>query len=176
MPKRFQTEFPEFYARLTERDGAEIEHILPPATDAEIAEIERRVGVPLPESYKRLLRCARGFWLLGGSIQFGTEHPFFHDFEPLEKLTPQQREVVARKGGGWPPASHGMLCFAEFFMEADGDQVLWDVSGGLLGGEYPIYYYAHEARPPSVRKLADSFETWLGEFLSYRQFAHEDED
>lgn len=69
-----------------------------------------------------------------------------------------------------------MLCFAEFFMDADGDQVLWDISGGLRDGEYPIYYYAHEARPPSVRKIADSFETWLGEFLNYREFAREDED
>jgi hypothetical protein len=94
----------------------------------------------------------------------------------LEKLTPQQRQVVARKGGGWPPASQGMLCFAEFFMEGDGDQVLWDVSHGLRGGEYPIYYYAHEARPPSVRKLAESFESWLGEFLCYREFDSEDEE
>jgi hypothetical protein len=31
-----------------------------------------------------------------------------------------------------------MLCFAEFFMEADGDQVLFDVSKGLINGEYPI--------------------------------------
>jgi len=65
-----------------------------------------------------------------------------------------------------------MLCFAEFFMEADGDQVLWDVSRGLVDGEYPIYYYAHEARPPSVRKLADCFDTWLGEFLQYEEFAN----
>ena len=49
---------------------------------AEIADIERQCGVPLPDSYKRLLRCARGFWLLGGSIQFGSQHPFFHDFPP----------------------------------------------------------------------------------------------
>jgi hypothetical protein len=176
MPRRFQSEFPEFYARLKERGGAQIEHILPGASDVEIIEIERRVGVPLPDSYKRLLRCARGFWLLGGSIQFDTQHPFFHAFEPLDKLTPKQRQIVSSKGGGWPPPSHGMLCFAEFFMEADGDQVLWDVSGGMRGGEYPIYYYAHEARPPSVRKLSDTFQSWLGEFLSYRQFAQEDED
>ena len=105
MPNRFQTAFPKFYARLTERDGAEIEHILPPASDAEIAEIEHVAGVPLPESYKRLLRCARGFWLLGGSIQFDTQHPFFHHFEPLDKLTPQQRQMVVRKGGTWPTVS-----------------------------------------------------------------------
>jgi hypothetical protein len=94
----------------------------------------------------------------------------------LEKLTPQQRQVVNHKGGGWPPASQGMLCFAEFFMEADGDQVLWDVSSGLQEGEYPIYYYAHEARPPTVRKLSENFAMWLGEFLHYREFASEDED
>ena len=176
MPQRFQKDFPGFYRLLIGRDGAEIEHILPPATDAEIAGIERKCGVPLPDSYKRLLRCARGFWLLGGSIQFGSQHPFFHDFPPLERLTLQQRQVVACKGGSWPPASHGMLCFAEFFMEADGDQVLWDVSQGLRDGEYPIYYYAHNARPPSVCKLSENFKSWLGEFLSYKEFALADED
>jgi hypothetical protein len=156
------------------RDGAEIEQILPAASDAEIIEIEARVGVQLPEAYKRLLRCARGFWLLGGSIQFGTQHPFFHTFEPLDKLTPMQRQVVSRRGGAWPPPSQGMLCFAEFFMEADGDQVLWDISGGMRGGEYPIYYYAHEASPASVRKLSDNFQDWVGEFLGYRDFSLED--
>jgi hypothetical protein len=176
MPQRFQKDFPEFHRSLKDRSGAEIRHVLPPATEEDIAAIERQCGVPLPASYKRLLRCARGFWLLGGRIQFGSQHPFFHDFPPLEKLTPQQRQVVARKGGPWPPASQGMLCFAEFFMKADGDQVLWDVSHGLTGGEYPIYYYAHEARPPSVRKFSDNFETWLGEFLRYREFTPHDED
>jgi hypothetical protein len=158
------------------RDGAEIEHILPAASDAEIIEIEARVGVQLPEAYKRLLRCARGFWLLGGAIQFGTQHPFFHTFEPLDKLTPMQRQVVSSRGGAWPPPSQGMLCFAEFFMEADGDQVLWDVSGGMRGGEYSIYYYAHEASPASVRKLSDNFQDWLGEFLGYRDFSLEDDN
>ena len=176
MPQRFQKDFPEFYRALTERNGAEIEQILPPATDAEITEIEAQCGVPLPASYKRLLQCARGFWLLGGAIQFGPQHPFFHSFPRLEELTAQQRQTIARKGGGWPPPSQGMLCFAEFFMEADGDQVLWDVSRGLRDGEYPIYYYAHESHPPSVRQLSADFEIWLGEFLSYRAFIAEDDD
>jgi hypothetical protein len=162
MPQRFQKDFPEFYRALTERGGAQIEEILPPATEAEIAEIEAQCGVPLSESYKRLLRCARGSWLLGGIIQFGPEHPFFHKF-------PQKRRD-GRKGGVWPPPSQGMLCFAEFFMEADGDQVLWDVSRGLRDCEYPIYYYHHESLTPSVRQLSANFETWLGEFLSYREF------
>jgi hypothetical protein len=170
MPQRFQKDFPALYRGLTERGGAQIEQILPPATHAEIAEIETRCGVPLPASYKRLLRCARGFWLLGGVIQFGPQHPFVHSFPRLEALTASQRQAIARKGGGWPPPSQGMLCFAEFFMEADGDQVLWDVSRGLRDGEYPIYYYAHESHPRSVRKLSADFEILLGEFLDYREF------
>jgi hypothetical protein len=32
------------------------------------------------------------------------------------------------KGGGWPPPSQGMLCFAEYSLEADGDQVLFEAS------------------------------------------------
>ena len=134
-----------------------MEHVLPPATAADVAALEQRLGLPLPEPYKALLRCTRGFWLMGGVVQFGSLHPFVHDFPPLESLTPQQRRVVALKGGPWPPASQGMLCFAEFFMEADGDQVLFDTSRGLVRGEYPVMYWAHEERPPSVRQLASSF-------------------
>src|SRR5947208_5562697 len=77
------------------------EHILPPATAAEVEAIESRAGVPLPDSYRQLLQITRGFWLMGGVVQFGTQHPFFHRFPALEKLTPQQRSVVAMKGGPW---------------------------------------------------------------------------
>jgi hypothetical protein len=176
MPPRFQKDFPRFYGALTGRGGAQIDEILPPATDAEIAEIETRCGVPLPGSYKRLLRCARGFRLLGGIVQFGAQHPFFHRFPRLDELPASQRQAIAGKGGGWPPPSQGMLCFAEFFMEADGDQVLWDVSRGLRGDEYPIFYYAHESHPPSVRQLSEDFEIWLGEFLNYQEFISDDDD
>jgi hypothetical protein len=59
--------FPHF-ARLASE--CELEHVLPPATDAEVAALEQRLGLPLPDSYKALLRCVRGFWLMGGSVQF----------------------------------------------------------------------------------------------------------
>lgn len=166
MIESFQPHFPEFYRFLVEREGAGIEQVLPPATETEIIALEQGVGVPLPESYKQLLRCARGFSLLDGVIQFGPSHPFFHHFPTLEQLSARQRDTVTRKGGMWPPASNGMLCFAEYFLEADGDQVLWDVSGGLHEGEYPVYYYAHEDRPPSVRHIADHFDVWLGKCLN----------
>ena len=175
MIERFGEEFPEFYQALLNHKRTVIDNILPPASLAQIEEIEKQCGVPLPDSYKRFLRCSRGFTLLGGSIQFGIEHPFFHDFPPLEMLNEEQLRVVEMRGGNYPPPSQGMLCFAEFFMEADGDQVLWDVSGGMVDDEYPIYYYAHEENPPSVRKLSDNFKTWLGEFLNYEEFERKDE-
>jgi hypothetical protein len=140
---------------------AGLDEVQPPATDLGLEALERSLGIPLPESYKSLLRCGRGFWLLGGAVQFSPGHPYFHRFEPVEKLPPLQRAAVERHGGRWPPPSHGMLCFADFFMEADGDQVLFDVSGGLTGGEYPVMYYAHEGNPPSVRRLADGFRGFL---------------
>jgi hypothetical protein len=109
---------------------------------------------------------------MGGVVQFGSQHPFVHDFPPLDALNPQQKRMFALKGGPWPPASQGMLCFAEFFMEADGDQVLFDTSQGPVDGEYPIMYWAHEDRPPSVRQLASSFSGFMEGFLEYPAFEH----
>ena len=67
----------------------------------------------------------------------------------------------------------GVLCFAEFFLEADGDQVLFDVSRGLVGGEDPVLYYAHEAA--SVRRLADTPAEFIDSLLDYPAFRQEDE-
>lgn len=167
-------QFPVFAAKLTSLPSEEIEHVEPGASDSDLAELESTLGLQLPENYKSLLRCSRQFWLFGGSIQFGSQHPFIHDFQPFDELTPQQQEVIQHRSGGvWPPPSHGMLCFAEFFMEADGDQVLFDVSQGMVGGEYPVMYYAHESRPPAVRTLSHDFATFLNGFLDYEEWAVE---
>ena len=155
--------FPKFASRAINNS---LEEVLPPVPELELVSLEERLGVPLPESYTSLLRCARGFWLRGGVVQLSAIHPFFHHFEPFERLSPQQQRAVQLKGGGWPPPSQGMLCFAEFFMEADGDQVLFDVSQGLVRGEYPVMYYSHESSPPSVRVLSDGFETFVETLLT----------
>ncbi len=146
----FEKGFPAF-ARFLRSGEADVEEFLPPASGAEIEQLEEQLGVPLPASYKRFLRIARGMTVMGDSLQMHEGHPFFHDFPA--------KAAVARKGGAWPPPSQGMLCFAEFWLEGDGDQVLFDVRGGLVEGEYPVFYYAHEQ--PRVRKLADSFADWL---------------
>lgn len=103
-------------------------------------------------------------------MQFGEQHPFVHEFEPFDLLSPAHQAVIDRKGGAWPPPSNGMLCFAEFFMESDGDQVLFDTSQGLVNGEYPVVYNAHDDQPPSVRRLASSFEEFMETFLQYEAF------
>lgn len=155
--------FPTFVQKVNGNKRVSVEHVLRPTSDAEIRKIEAELGVPLPESYKAFLRAVRGLWLFGGAVQFGAGHPFLHDFPALGELTPAQRRVVEAKGGIWPPPSQGMLCFAEYFLEADGDQVLFDVAQGLVDGEYPVVYYSHESRPPGVRTISASFADWLND-------------
>lgn len=159
--------FPRFADRVQQ---FELENVRPGASPEEVARLEAELKVPLPNSYKQVLCATRGFWLMGGAVQFGEEHLFFHEFPSLESLSPPQLRAVKQKGGIWPPPSDGMLCFAEFWLEADGDQVLFDVSRGLVDGEYPVMYYSHEDRPPSVRKLSDTFVDFMEEFLEYEPF------
>jgi len=169
--KRMKAAFPDFANKLVESPQVGLEQVRPPISEVDLNKLETSLGLQLPESYKSFLRCARQFWLFGGIVQFGTQHPFFHEFEPFDKLPPKQQLFVKQRSGRWPPPSQGMLCFAEFFMEADGDQVLFDVSKGLVNDEYPIMYYDHET--PSVRRLADTLSQFLTEFLDYPAFALE---
>jgi hypothetical protein len=160
--------FPKFVDKVQRGRGAPLEHVLKGLAQSDVMALEGELGVALPHSYKQFLRCTRGFWLMGGVVQLGKRHPFFHDFPALDELTPLQRAKVAARGGSWPPPSQGMLCFAEFFLEADGDQVLFDVARPSRAGEYPVMYYAHEV--PAVRRIAGSFRRWLEDFLDYREF------
>ncbi|HYV65361.1 MAG TPA: SMI1/KNR4 family protein [Myxococcales bacterium] len=157
--------FPRFAAAVRAGKGMPFESVLPPMSASDIDLLEAELRVPLPESYKAFLAITRGFWLADGVVQLSAGHPFFHEFEEFEGLTPQRRQMVQRKGGSWPPPRDGMLCFAEYFLEADGDQALFDVAPGLQDGEYPVLYYAHEAHPPSVRPGARSFADWLERLL-----------
>lgn len=154
--------------------GDPIEHVRPGASAAELDTLEAQLGVALPPSYRAFLKCTRGLCLFGGGVQMSNVHPFFHEFEPLASLNPAQQSAVRARGGMWPPPSDGMLCFAEFSMEADGDQVLFDVTRRAADGECPVMYYAHETSPPSVRELAPTFRAWLEQFLEYPEFCVED--
>ncbi len=165
-----ENQFPEFASNM---DNLDIEQRLGPLTGQDIIDIETSLDIELPPSYKRFLKCTRGFWAFGGIIQMGEQHPFFHDFKPFDQLTEREKGIVNQSGGNWPPPSEGMLCFSEFFMESDGDQVLFDIKQKDENGEFPVYYYSHDSQPPRIRKIADSFEQWLIEFPKYEEFNEE---
>ncbi len=163
----FSADFPTF-ARLVSE--SEPEHILPPCTPGQVSDLEASLGIDLPTSYKAFLQTAGGLWLFGGAVQMSSGHPFFHEFPPFDQLSPEQQSVVRQRGGNWPPPSQGMLCFAEYFLEADGDQVLFRTEDGVMDGEYPVYYYAHGASPARVSRMADSFGDWI-ENVCIQQFS-----
>ncbi|MFN8206832.1 MAG: SMI1/KNR4 family protein [Bacteroidales bacterium] len=163
--------YTDFYSKAIQID---LENVQNGLTNIQIDSIEKELKVNLPISYKQFLKCCGGFWVLGGSVKVGQDYLFLQDFQPYDSLTTKQKERIIQKGGVWPPPSQGMICFADFFMNADGDQVLFDVSKGLIKGEYPVYYYSHESNPPTVRKIADSFEQWLNGFPNYEEFKNEE--
>jgi hypothetical protein len=126
--------FPQFMARF----GQYLEEVQPPLAIAEIRQLEIDLGIPLPESFKRLLSCTGGFQM----------------YHPGPWLTFRSSAIHFE-------LSPSCLFFGEYFKKADGDQVFFDVSEGLKNGEYPVVYYCHEDRPPTTWKLADSFAQWL---------------
>ena len=87
-------------------------------SEAEIQEIERLLGIPLPHSFRSFLACVNGYILNRPVAQMHRDHVWKHPT--------------------------GTICFANYFWEADGDQVVFDISQGLIDGEYPVLYYAHD--------------------------------
>jgi hypothetical protein len=50
-----------------------------------------------------------------------------------------------------------MTLLCEFWLKADGDQLVFD-QHTRRNGECPIFYYGHEHRPPQVILVADTFD------------------
>ena len=159
MLNSLRSEFPDFVRKVNASARAKPEQILPAVTEEQLEKIEKQLKGKLPTSYRKFLQLCGGFTLYGGPVQFLRGHPFRHEFPPLSQLTKVQLQTVRLKGGRWPPPSQGMICFAEYFLEADGDQVLFDDRGALQDGEYPVVYYCHDG--PSIEKVGESFRDWL---------------
>ena len=155
----FAERFPKFARFLATDTPYFIIEIQPGVTDAKIAEMEPRLGVPLPESYKAFLRITRRLSINGGAFQTQS-HPFFHEEKPFDP----KRHPAWHGRMTSPGPSIGMLCFADIWIDGEGDQALFDVSQGMVNGEYPIYYYNHDV--PSVRRIADSFMEFIEEVAS----------
>ena len=128
-------DFPEL-ARFLRRNRDEIESMRPGASPAELAELSRVVGVPLPAAYRTFLSHAREL-VVGDTVRLTVDHPFTH--------------TVALP-------TEGMLCFGEYWLEADGDQVLFDLRDGTPE-DPPVLYYAHGRR--TVERAAATFREWV---------------
>lgn len=130
--------YPKF-ARLLTRRSDLITELLPGATDDELVAMERSLGLNLPASLKTLLHASRHIQL--EAFALGTFYIFTHELR-----------------SGAPSPSDGMLNFGDCWLEADGDQMLFDPRD-LPADDPPVYYYAHEV--PEVRPLRKSFSAWL---------------
>lgn len=129
--KRLEGDFPRF-ARFLRRRLDRIEQL-----EGGVPEEEAGQGASWPAAYRRWREGVRVLDL--ETLKFGEEHPF----------------LVASAVADLP--SQGMLCIADYALEADGDQVLLDPREG--GDDPPVFYYAHGV--PEVRRLAASFTAWI---------------
>ncbi len=136
--ERLQPHFPKF-ARFLKRNAEQIDRIEPGYTEEEIAAFEERLRLTLPQSYRQWLGAVGELSLEG--LRFGSEHPFIHE---------------NTRGVELPSA--GMLAFADYFLQADGDQVLFDLREGTED-DPPVFYYSHSV--PEVRREAKSFTAWI---------------
>lgn len=132
--------FPVF-ARFLQQHAGDIDVLEEPASQTEIAAAERELGAPLPLIYKRFLECTKALRVSGLAI--GLEQVLRHP-----ALIGEQ------------PDAAEAICVAEFWLEADGDQVLFECRP-QPSPDPPVYYYAHSASTGKVRALAKSFSAWI---------------
>jgi hypothetical protein len=132
--------FPKFAQFLRKRAG-EIDQMEEPAHESDIAKVEQVLGVPLPGAYRQLLKCTRAVNLGGLSIC-------------LEDTGSHPAVIPGEKG------SSAAICIAEYWLEADGDQVLVECSS-TPEHDPPVFYYAHAVGSHTARRLAPSLSTWL---------------
>ena len=129
-------DFPKL-ARFLRRNRDEIESMRPGASEAELDELSRTLGVPMPAAYRTFLSHTREL-VVGDTLRLTEDHPFVHTSTKVALPT------------------EGMVCFGEYWLEADGDQVLFDPRAG---DDPPVLYYAHGRR--TVEQVAPSFTRWV---------------
>jgi hypothetical protein len=134
--------FPRF-ARFLKANLDEVDQCKPGLDDAALARLEQDLGLRLPGAYRTFLRCAREV-VVGDTLQITSAHPFVHDSARVALPT------------------QGMLCIGEYWLDADGDQVLFDLRKEFApdtADDPPVLYYDHGR--PAVRPIANSFTAWI---------------
>jgi len=128
-------QFPKF-AGLIKRRLETAEELEPGASEEELAAVEQAIGFRIPGALRRLFQCSRWISLDGLSLQISL---FVH---------PVASQLVGTQ----------MVCFGEYWLKADGDQVLFR-SEELLDDDPLVYYYAHAI--PAVEPTKKWFTAWL---------------
>jgi hypothetical protein len=112
----------------------------PPVGEKEIQDAERRIGTPLPRSYKLFLQVlGPGCWCRANDIP-----------------TPAGVEAFAE--GTW--GVEGFFAIVDN-VQGLGEFLAFNPADPEIDGERPVYYFSHD--PYGYAKVADSFETWARE-------------
>lgn len=128
--------FPKL-ARFLSRNLDQVEELGEPASDEQIEHLEQSLGAKLAASYSRFLTCT-SVLVYSDWAQIGLPYTFRHPDAP-------------------DLPSAGRICFGEYWLESDGDQVVFDDADA--DREPAVLYYNHSE--PSVRVLAEDFTAWL---------------
>ncbi len=142
-------EFPKLGELLRKR-AADIEQFDEPATAAEIASVQQRLDVVLPDTLQRFLKI--------------TSHLQLDRFVMgLSSITPHEMMI------GEGAASRAAIVCGEYWLEADGDQLLMEHSR-QSAPDAPLYYYVHSTG--KVRKLANTLVEWFDSLAKSPVFRH----
>jgi hypothetical protein len=125
--------------RCLARNLKKIETFEDGATEVEIAKSEKPWKTRLPVSLRGFFKLTKRFAVEGLDLDLGLafEHP---------------GDKTAADGRRY-------LCVGNYFWQADGDQVLIDISGSSKDPE--VFYYAHEGPAPRVQPLAKNWTAFL---------------
>lgn len=129
------------FARFLKKRASDIDQLAEPASESDIRTLEEGLGISLPMVVIQFFKCTKSLRLDGLSL--GLDQVFQHP----ASIDEQHSATKA-------------ICIAEYWLEADGDQVLLE-STSRPADDPPVFYYAHSGGKIKVRKLASSFSAWI---------------
>lgn len=147
-----------------------LQDLAPPATDTQLAELEKNIGVKLSDDFIACLKIhngqlGRADGLFDGSEFLSTSRIFqeweimkdIFDSEPFYDLNPDDLSNNGVKGGAWIPKWIPIISFG------NGDIWCLDLDPGEGGNIGQVIQYWHE--DITGEKEADSFTEWFSNFI-----------
>jgi hypothetical protein len=134
----------------------------PPASDAAIAECEARLAVPLPTSYRNLLRKHDGVTLgIDVTQYYRAELELFG----TRLIVERNAEELGRTVTVFKESVEGLIVFSDTM---DGDLCLFDRTQSR-GDAVPVLFADHENDPDGWRTkiIARDFALWFSEVLEF---------